>query len=70
MLRTPLSRSTGTLRAETSAYPEALLAQAKPGRQLSQAERLAVYNRQYWFRLFTLLQSRRRADRRRRQGVV
>jgi Putative DNA-binding domain len=56
MLRTPLSRSTGTLRAETSAYPAAVIAQAKPGRDLSQAERLAVYNRQYWFRLFTLLQ--------------
>ncbi len=56
VLRTPLGRSTGTLRAETSAYPARLLAQAKPGRDLSQAERLAVYNRQYWFRLFTLLQ--------------
>ncbi len=56
MLRTPLARSTGALRAETGAYPEALLGQAKPSGQLSQAERLAVYNRQYWFRLFTLLQ--------------
>lgn len=56
MLRTPLARATGTLRAATSAYPPALLAQAKPGRELDQAERLAVYNRQYWFRLFTLLQ--------------
>lgn len=57
MLRTPLSRSTGALRAETSAYPAALVARAKPGRDLGQAERLAVYNRQYWFRLFTLLQA-------------
>lgn len=56
MLRAPLSRATGTLRAETGAYSPALLAQAKPGGGLSQAERLAVYNRQYWFRLFTLLQ--------------
>ena len=56
MLRTPLSRSTLTLRAETNAYPEALLAQAKPSRGVDPAERLAVYNRQYWFRLFTLLQ--------------
>ena len=56
MLRTPLARGTGTLRAETSAYPPALLAQARPGAGLSPAERLSVYNRQYWFRLFTLLQ--------------
>lgn len=56
MLRTPLSRQTGTLRAETDAYPPALLGQAKPGPSLTSAERLAVYNRQYWFRLFTVLQ--------------
>ncbi|HXK20855.1 MAG TPA: DNA-binding domain-containing protein [Polyangiaceae bacterium] len=56
MLRAPLSRATGTLRAETSAYPLELLAQAKPYGGLGQAERLAVYHRQYWFRLFTLLQ--------------
>ncbi len=56
MLRTPLSRSTGTLSAETGGYPPALLAQTKLGREQSSAERLAVYNRQYWFRLFTLLQ--------------
>jgi hypothetical protein len=56
MLREPLSRSTGTLRAETSAYPPELLTQARPASGLSQAERLAVYHRQYWFRLFTLLQ--------------
>ena len=56
MLRTPLSRTTGTLRAETDAYPAALLAQAKASGNTSPAERLAVYNRQYWFRLFTLLQ--------------
>jgi hypothetical protein len=56
MLHQPLSRSTGTLRAETSAYPAELLAQAKPAGALSQGERLAVYHRQYWFRLFTLLQ--------------
>jgi len=56
MLRQPLSRATGALRAETGAYPPELLAQAKPGPGLSGAERLAVYHRQYWFRLFTLLQ--------------
>ncbi len=47
VLRTPLDRSTGTLRATPSAYDPAV--DAPPGR-------LAVYNRQYWFRLFSVLQ--------------
>lgn len=45
-LRTPLDRSTGTLRA-TEAYPDL---------DVTRPSRLAAYNRQYWFRLFTVLQ--------------
>lgn len=56
LLRTPLDRSTGALRAETSAYEAELLAAARPTSTLSSAERLATYHRQYWFRLFTVLQ--------------
>lgn len=47
VIRTPLDRSTGTLRATPDKYDPAL--DAPPAR-------LAVYNRQYWFRLFTVLQ--------------
>lgn len=57
MLRTPLERSSGTLRAETSAYESALVAAVRPTATLSSAERLAIYQRQHWFRLLTVLQS-------------
>jgi hypothetical protein len=56
VLRTPLSSATGTFCADTAAYPAALLARVTSRAEISQAERLAVYHRQYWFRLFTLLQ--------------
>lgn len=56
MLRTPLDRSSGELRAETTAYDAALTDAVLPTETLSAAERLAVYHRQYWFRLFTVLQ--------------
>lgn len=56
MLRAPLDRSSGELRAETTAYPAALTAAVLPTETLSAAERLATYHRQYWFRLFTVLQ--------------
>jgi len=56
LLRTPLDRSTTSLRADTSAYDPALVDAAQPSSTLSSAERLAVYHRQYWFRLFTVLQ--------------
>lgn len=56
LLRTPLSRAGGSLHAETSAYPTALTTALEPTPALSSAERLAVYHRQYWFRLFTVLQ--------------
>lgn len=54
MVRTPLERRTGTLRASPEAYDVALKAAALPGSALSAEERLAIYNRQYWARLFTL----------------
>lgn len=56
MLQTPLDRASGSLRAETSSYEAELLAAARPTSTLSSAERLAIYHRQYWFRLFTVLQ--------------
>ncbi|MEO8796673.1 MAG: DNA-binding domain-containing protein, partial [Polyangiaceae bacterium] len=46
----PLSRATGRLEAMPTAYDPALVASTS-------APRLAVYNRQYWFRLFDVLQS-------------
>jgi hypothetical protein len=55
MLRTPLDRASGTLTAATAAYDPQLCAEALDGPLSSAAERLAVYNRQYWFRLFGVL---------------
>ncbi|MEO8801234.1 MAG: DNA-binding domain-containing protein, partial [Polyangiaceae bacterium] len=46
----PLSRATGRLEAMPATYDPALVASTS-------ARRLAVYNRQYWFRLFDVLQS-------------
>lgn len=54
VLRTPLDRASGTLRATPSAYDS--LVGAVDGPRGSASERLAVYNRQYWFRLFTVMQ--------------
>jgi hypothetical protein len=55
MLRTPLERASGTLTAATAAYAPQLCAEALDGPLSCAAERLAVYNRQYWFRLFSVL---------------
>lgn len=55
-LRTPLDRASGTLRAQTASYGQALCEELLPGPRTSVRDRLAVYNRQYWFRLFTALQ--------------
>lgn len=57
VLRTPLDRSTHVLRAQTEAYPRASIELALDGPRSTAAQRLAVYNRQYWFRLFTVLQT-------------
>lgn len=57
MIRTPLDRTTGTLRVTTSRYDAELLTEAADGPVASARERLAVYNRQYWFRLFSVMQT-------------
>lgn len=57
LLRSSLDRSTGTLTARTAEYDPALLAAVDEGPHAPAAERLAVYHRQYWFRLFTALQT-------------
>jgi hypothetical protein len=57
MLRTPLDRASGTLTAATAKYDPRLSAEALAGPLTSGVERLAVYNRQYWFRLFSVLHS-------------
>lgn len=54
-LRAPLDRRTGTLRAATTAYEKRLCDEVRPGSRLGRRERLAVYNRQYWLRLFGLM---------------
>jgi len=53
LLRTPLDASSGTFRAQTSRYAPPLLAAVQDHAR----ERLAVYNRQYWFRLLTVMQT-------------
>lgn len=57
VVRTPLDRSTGTLRATTDAYDPLAVAEALDGPHTTARDRLAVYNRQYWFRLFTVMQT-------------
>jgi hypothetical protein len=63
LLRAPLDSSSGTFREHKGAYAAELLAQVKvpssAGKNHSTAsDRLALYHRQYWMRLFTALQSR------------
>jgi hypothetical protein len=53
VLRTPLDAASGTLRAQTARYDSPLVAAV----QGDARERLAVYNRQYWFRLLTVMQT-------------
>lgn len=57
VLRTPLDRSSGTLRATTESYDSVTLLEALDRPQARAVDRLAVYNRQYWFRLFGTLQT-------------
>ena len=57
MLRTPLDRATGTLRAQPPAYDALLRGETLDGPKSTADERLSVYNRQYWFRLFGVVQS-------------
>ena len=56
MLQTPLARGSGTLRAAPASYDPSLVRETSiPGRDVSAGQRLATYNRQYWFRLFSVL---------------
>lgn len=57
VIRTPLDRTTGTLRAAVEHYPDAALADVRDAPNATATERLAVYNRQYWFRLLTVMQT-------------
>lgn len=57
VLRTPLDRSTGTLRATPHTYPPRARDEVAERSGAQADERLAVYNRQYWFRLFDALSS-------------
>ena len=56
-IRTPLDRATGTLRAAPARYAAQWSTRLAAGPTLPALERLAVYNRQYWFRLFGVLQN-------------
>ena len=54
MTRTPLDGARGTLEVTPQSYDRELTGVALASRELSATDRLAVYNRQYWFRLFTV----------------
>jgi hypothetical protein len=56
LLRTPLDASGSALRAATENYDPLLLEATRSAVNAAPAARLAVYNRQYWFRLLTTLQ--------------
>ena len=55
VLRTPLDGSGGRLRANPSRYPAPTCADIKPTVHCTSGERLSVYHRQYWMRLFNVL---------------
>lgn len=59
VLRGPLDASTGTLRATPAAYPAVLTARVRAA-GVAPGDRLAVYQRQYWLRLFNVLQAEHR----------
>jgi hypothetical protein len=57
MIRTPLDRTSGTLAAQPSLYEAHLVSGVLDASTVTGAGRLAVYNRQLWFRLFDVLQN-------------
>jgi len=57
MLRTPLDRSEGRLCAQPERYSAQLVRSVRNTAQSSASERLAVYHRQYWFRLLSVFQA-------------
>lgn len=54
IIRTPLDGTSGTLQVEPESYDRELTGVALASQKLTSAARLAIYNRQYWFRLFTV----------------
>lgn len=56
VLRAPLDRSTGTLTPRPEAYAKAAIDDVLDGPRATAPERLAVYNRQVWCRVFDALQ--------------
>lgn len=54
MVRTPLDGSSGSLQVTPQAYDHELTRVALASPALASTDRLAIYNRQYWFRLFTV----------------
>lgn len=56
VLRTGLDRSTGTLRDQRARYDAAACADVRTGGSRDPRAQLATYNRQYWLRLFSVLQ--------------
>jgi hypothetical protein len=54
MVRTPLDGASGTLEVTPQYYDPELMRVALASRVLPATDRLAIYNRQYWFRLFTV----------------
>ncbi len=56
MAMTPVDFSTGKFVFQRSLYPKELVKKAVNNNIASGEERLEVYNQQYWFRLFTLIQ--------------
>ena len=56
LLRTPLEFDVGGVRADTSRYEPRLVAAIQTGPRASARVGLAVYHRQYWLRLFDVMQ--------------
>ena len=56
VIRAPLDRTSGTLAAQPSSYDPHVVRDAQAAVTVTGTDRLAVYNRQYWFRLFDVLQ--------------
>jgi len=56
LLRTPLATRGGKLDAPLESYDTGLVAAVLDGSRGTARERLAVYQRQYWLRLFTVMQ--------------
>jgi hypothetical protein len=57
VLRTPLDRARGFLRAPEESYARGVVQAVLPGHGLSPQARLSVYHRQYWFRLLSVMQT-------------